>query len=83
MADAYVIEVHGDAAGIIARDHSGDAFTFFASHPFFHALEGKRFAAPWAATRAAQQLFEQADKSRRKPPRAPASEDSQRPGLML
>lgn len=57
MADAYVIEVDGRSAGIVARDHHHEAFTFFAAHRAFHPLEGKRFAAPSAATKAARQLI--------------------------
>ncbi len=75
MADAYVIEVAGHTAGIVARDHRREAFTFFASHHIFHALEGRRFADPSAATRAARTLVEQGGKARSKPARgAPTQE---------
>jgi hypothetical protein len=67
MADAYVIEVAGHTAGIVARDHDREAFTFFASHRAFNTLEGKRFATPSVASRAARLLVEQADKDNARP----------------
>lgn len=69
MADAYVIEVSGHTAGIVARDHGGEAFTFFASNRAFDALEGKRFSVPAAASKAARQLIEH----KRNPPGTRAS----------
>lgn len=59
MADAYIIEVEGLTAGIVSREHGREAFTFFASHPVFYGLEGKRFAAPASASRAALNLLRQ------------------------
>lgn len=58
MADAYIIEISGYTAGIVARDHAGQAFTFFASHPAFYPIEGHRFGAPSAASRAAKRLID-------------------------
>jgi hypothetical protein len=74
MADAYVIEVSGYTAGIVARDHGGEAFTFFASNRAFEALEGKRFSAPAAAAQAARRLIKQ-----RRNPRGQAAAPELRP----
>lgn len=43
MSDAYVIEVSGEAAGLVIRQQN-EAFRFFASSPAFYPLEGKEFA---------------------------------------
>ncbi|HYD32063.1 MAG TPA: hypothetical protein VEB64_14575 [Azospirillaceae bacterium] len=51
---AFIIEVHGNAAGIVVRDGSG--FRFFASHHQFQALEGRVFGTPHKAERAALTL---------------------------
>jgi hypothetical protein len=58
MSDAYVIEIAGRTAGIVAREHGREAFTFFASDAAFYSLEGKKFTVPSAATRAARKLIE-------------------------
>lgn len=56
MPDAYVIEVSGRTAGIVARDSRDHNFNFFsATHPF-DAMEGRRFSDPLAAERAARHL---------------------------
>jgi hypothetical protein len=59
MADAYIIEIEGRTAGIVTREQSREAFTFYASDPAFYHLEGQRFAAPAAATRAALAVLRQ------------------------
>lgn len=56
MPDAYVIEVSGRTAGIVARDPLSQNFNFFSAAPPFHALEGQRFSDPLAAERAARRL---------------------------
>jgi hypothetical protein len=56
MPDAYVIEVSGHTAGIVARDSDNHSFNFFsAAHPF-NAMEGRRFSDPLAAERVARML---------------------------
>jgi hypothetical protein len=60
MADAYVIEIDERAAGIVTREHDREAFTFYASDPAFYPLEGRHFAAPGAASRAALTVLRQA-----------------------
>jgi hypothetical protein len=57
MTHAFVIQIAGRTAGIVARDHTGQTFRFFASHPTFHRLEGVCFAEPAMAERAARRLF--------------------------
>jgi hypothetical protein len=57
MTHAFVIQIAGQTAGIVARDHTGQTFRFFASHPTFHPLEGVCFAEPAFAERAARRLF--------------------------
>ena len=54
MPDAYVIEVFGRTAGIVARD--SQSFNFFSAAPRFNAIEGQRFSDPLAAERAARVL---------------------------
>jgi hypothetical protein len=57
MTHAYVIQIAGRTAGIVARDHSDQAFRFFASNQTFLPLEGVLFAEPEKAERAARRLF--------------------------
>jgi hypothetical protein len=52
MTDAYVIQVAGRTAGIVARDQAGQAYYFFAASHAFHPLEGLAFEAPHQAERA-------------------------------
>jgi hypothetical protein len=56
MPDAYVIEVFGRTAGIVARDSQSNSFNFFSAAPRFNAIEGQRFSDPLAAERAARML---------------------------
>ena len=56
MPDAYVIEVSGRTAGIVARDSHSNSFNFFSAAPRFNAIEGQRFSDPLAAERAARML---------------------------
>jgi hypothetical protein len=49
MPDAYVIEVFGRTAGIVARDSQSNSFNFFSAAPRFNAIEGQRFSDPLAA----------------------------------
>lgn len=41
MADALLIELGGDTAGIVVRDTEG--LRFFASEPVFYSLDGRTF----------------------------------------
>jgi hypothetical protein len=59
MSDVYVVQVAGQTAGIVVRDHAADTFSFFAATHRFNALEGQQFAEPFAAERAARQLIAQ------------------------
>jgi hypothetical protein len=56
MPDAYVIEISGRTAGIVARDPRDLNFNFFAATHSFNAMEGQRFSDPLAAERAARHL---------------------------
>lgn len=56
MLDAYVIEVSGRTAGIVARDSQNNSFRFYSAVPRFNAIEGQRFSDPLAAERAARML---------------------------
>ena len=53
MPDAYVIEVSGRTAGIVARDSHSNSFNFFSAAPRFNAIEGQRFSDPLAVSRGA------------------------------
>jgi hypothetical protein len=54
MSNAYIIEIHDRAAGIVTRD--GRAFSFFSSERLFDSLEGRSFFSVREAERAAQAL---------------------------
>ncbi|WP_395666007.1 hypothetical protein [Methylocella sp.] len=56
MTNAYVIQISGRTAGIVARDGSDRAFNFFAASPHFHAMEGRSFADPAEAEKMARHL---------------------------
>ncbi len=56
MPDAYVIQISGRTAGIVARDGRDRAFNFFAASNAFNAMEGQSFADPLAAERVARYL---------------------------
>ncbi|HYP57654.1 MAG TPA: hypothetical protein VEQ35_05150 [Beijerinckia sp.] len=73
MPDAYVIQVGGRTAGIVARDTRDHTFNFFASRHEFNALEGCRFTDPLAAERAALHLLRHGNLPRAKDPEIPAS----------
>ena len=65
MPDAYVIEVSGRTAGIVARDSQSNNFSFFSAAPRFNAIEGQRFSDPLAAERAARMLVKHGSLPRR------------------
>jgi hypothetical protein len=66
MPDAYVIEVFGRTAGIVARDSQSNSFNFFSAAPRFNAIEGQRFSDPLAAERAARMLAKYGSLPRRR-----------------
>jgi hypothetical protein len=51
MSDAFVIEVDGDAVGVVVKEREG--FRFVASSRDHLPLEGRLFPTPTAAERAA------------------------------
>lgn len=53
MSDAYVIEVANETAGIVVRQGDEKSYRFHASLPRYYPLDGKLFAAPRDAERAA------------------------------
>ncbi|MGI6244918.1 MAG: hypothetical protein ACOYJQ_04020 [Pseudochelatococcus sp.] len=55
MFDNYLIEISGKPAGIVARDANG--YRFHASENAFNDLDGRIFADPQAAERAARKLI--------------------------
>jgi hypothetical protein len=68
MSDAYVIEVSGSTAGIVARDSPNSSFNFYSAVPRFNAIEGQRFSDPLAAERAARMLAKHGSLPRRREP---------------
>ena len=56
MTQAYVIQIAGRTAGIVARDHAGQAFHFFASQQQFRPLESVAFPEPHFAETAAREI---------------------------
>jgi hypothetical protein len=56
MPDAYVIQIGGRTAGIVARDGLDLRFNFFAASHDFNALECQSFRDPSTAERAARHL---------------------------
>ena len=56
MSHAYVIQISGRTAGIVARDQNDQAFHFFASNQAYRSLEGVAFLRPEMAERAARNL---------------------------
>lgn len=54
MSDAYIIEVANEAAGIVVRQGDEKSYRFHASLPRYFPLDGRLFAAPRDAERAAR-----------------------------
>lgn len=46
MSDVYVIEIGGNAVGIVARDEDEKSYRFYAAVPRAFGLDGHRFATP-------------------------------------
>jgi hypothetical protein len=58
MSDAYVIELQGNAVGIIVRRNNDEpAYRFMAALHGFNSLEGVEFAGPFQAEIAARKLW--------------------------
>ena len=55
QSNAYIIEIHDRAAGIITRDERG--FRFFSSERLFDGLEGRQFRSAREAERAARAVL--------------------------
>jgi hypothetical protein len=54
-SNAYIIEIHDRAAGIVTRDQRG--FRFFSSERLFDSLEGRQFRSAREAERAARAVL--------------------------
>ncbi len=58
MSDAYVIELQGNAVGIIVRENREEpAYRFMSALHGFNSLEGREFAGPFQAEKAAKKLW--------------------------
>jgi hypothetical protein len=58
MSDAYVIELQGNAVGIIVRKHRNESqYKFLSALHAFNALEGQEFEGPLQAEIAAKKLL--------------------------
>lgn len=77
MSDAYVIEISGDTAGIIAREHASHRFQFFAATHLFDPLEGRKFSTPREAESAARAHFVVHGRKRRLPSRRQGGQEGQ------
>ncbi len=55
QSNAYIIEIHDRAAGIVTRDARG--FRFFSSERLFDGLEGRQFRSAREAERAAHAVL--------------------------
>ena len=58
MSDAYVIELQGNAVGIIVRKHRNEQnYRFLSALHSFNSLEGQEFAGPVQAEMAARKIL--------------------------
>lgn len=55
QSNAYIIEIHDRAAGIVARDERG--FRFFSSERLFDGLDGRQFGSAREAERAVRAVL--------------------------
>lgn len=53
MSDAYIIEIAEETAGIVVRQQSDTGYRFHAALPKYFPLDGRVFAGPRDAERAA------------------------------
>jgi len=57
MSEGYTVEdIHGETIGIVVRNERGHGFRFFSSKRAFDALDGRVFADPRAAEKAAHDI---------------------------
>ena len=60
MSDAYVIELQGNAVGIIVRKHRNESnYRFLSALHSFNSLEGKEFPGPLQAEIAARKVLKE------------------------
>jgi hypothetical protein len=58
MSDAYVIELQGNAVGIIVRKHRNEShYRFLSALHAFNTLEGQEFEGPLQAEIAAKKIL--------------------------
>ncbi len=58
MSDAYVIELQGNAVGIIVRKHKNEQnYRFLSALHSFNSLEGQEFQGPVQAEMAARKIL--------------------------
>ena len=58
MSDAYVIELKGNAVGILVRKHKDERnYRFLSALHFFNSLEGQEFSGPVQAEKAARKIL--------------------------
>ena len=58
MSDAYVIELQGNAVGIIVRKHRNEQnYKFLSALHSFNSLEGQEFSGPVQAEMAARKIL--------------------------
>jgi hypothetical protein len=55
QSNAYIIEIHDRAAGIVARDERG--YRFFSSERLFDSLDGRQFGSAREAERAVRAVL--------------------------
>jgi hypothetical protein len=73
MTHAFVIQIAGRTAGIVARDSADHACHFFASGPAYRVLEGVAFQEPEQAERAARKVHGGRRRARSKGGKTPES----------
>jgi hypothetical protein len=67
MSDAYVIELQGNAVGIIVRKHKSERnFRFLSALHSFNCLEGQEFPGPVQAEMAARRILKNSPHALRK-----------------
>jgi hypothetical protein len=60
MSDAYVIELQGNAVGIIVRKHRNEShYRFLSALHHFNSLEGQEFEGPLQAEIAAKKVLKE------------------------
>jgi len=57
MSDAYIIEIADETAGIVVRQQTDKGYRFHAALPKYFPLDGRVFAGPRDAERAASAHF--------------------------